>query len=73
MIAAPDEFLNLVLGQLFFAFVGDFPNLVSVDDLQDVALLSQLDAGLVGILLNFVEFCGCPGGLALTAGPPRRR
>ena len=65
MVAAPHEFLNLVRGQLFLPLVGDFPNLIAVDDLEHVALLSQLDAGLVGIFLNFVELRGCPGGLAL--------
>ena len=56
VVATPHEFLNLVLGQLFLALVGDLPNLISVDDLEHVPFLAQLDAGLVGKFLDFVEF-----------------
>ncbi len=56
MVATPDEFLNLVLGQLLLALVGDFPGLISGNDLKHVAFLAQLDAGLVGKFLDFVEF-----------------
>ena len=65
MVATPDELLDLVLGQLLLAFVGDLPGLISRNNLEHVPLLAQLDAGLVGKFLDFVEFRGRAGGLAL--------
>ncbi len=55
MLAAPEKLIDLVLGEFFLALVGDLPDLISVDDLEHVAFFPQLDAGLVGKFLDFVE------------------
>ena len=65
VVATPDKILYLVFGQLFLALVRDLPGLVSGNDLDHVALLAQLDPGLVGKFLNFVELCGHARRLAL--------